>query len=309
MADSPLMIDGKAARLRASCDACNESKTSFAGNSDTDHDFPQDSLSSLLALSPRDQDSPTPTGFSTPSGFQTPTGFAQSDPLQTPPCFLENFSAAGFDFDMTPPSVIDDFGLRSPTVTSQDFPQIPMGSTAKCACASRATTELMSILVLFNHEGISIDLQLSSIKRAILICQDCIDCDHRCITEELTIMTITLLMGRIIQGFDAALESGKGLGANDRSGWEQRFAMTGSTSPPLTWGMLSIEGDEELQLKQHLLLLNFQKLEKLLKQLSESVKEHRIKAGNNNSAHAIACECIHMWLDQRAQAVKNKLLE
>jgi hypothetical protein len=203
-------------------------------------------------------------------------------------------------------SNLNDFALRSPVVSCQDYAQPTPTSITKCACVSRATTELMSILALADHESSSIDLQLSSIKRAIAVSHDCINCDQNCINQELTVLTITLLLGRIIQGFDAALEHA--VSPPPRCDPYPSCASSSSAPPHLTWGMLSIEGDEELQLKQHLLLINLQKLEGLLRQLSESVKELRSRTDTNNSAHAIACECIHMWLDQRAQAVKRKLM-
>ncbi|KAF2439285.1 hypothetical protein P171DRAFT_476526 [Karstenula rhodostoma CBS 690.94] len=355
MSDSPLMLDGKVLRLRASCDSCNESKvrcsqskptcsrcqkqgtTCIYGLSRRSHRsaprigatsmplLPQhyqmntctgahstdaydqlDSFSAFLAMPPPFPASPIPTNFAA-SGWNTPSD-SDSDSFQTPSCTLDAFPASDFDFDlnMALDSSLDDFGLRSPSLSCQDFPQVPFTSKAKCACVSRATTELMSTVALSNHEASSIDLQLSSIKRAIAVSHDCINCDQQCSKQELTVLTITLLLGRIIQGFDAALAHKES--PTNRCDPDQSYAMSSSASPHLTWGTLSIEGDEELQLKRRLLLIHLQKLEGVLRQLSDSVKELRSRTDTNNSAYVIACECIHMWLDQRAQAVKRNLL-
>ena len=84
------------------------------------------------------------------------------------------------------------------------------------------------------------------------------------------------------------------------------------SSSALSWGSLHIEPDEEHEIKSHLLLMQFRKLERVLEQLGSSVRQLRstqdssTQGSSNNSSHLIACQCIHMWLAQKANSVKDR---
>jgi hypothetical protein len=68
---------------------------------------------------------------------------------------------------------------------------------------------------------------------------------------------------------------------------------------------LQIEDDDEDDLKQHLWVIHFRKLESLLKQLSAFVRTRRSAQNDTNSVHVMACEFVLMWLEQRAQLVRE----
>ena len=84
------------------------------------------------------------------------------------------------------------------------------------------------------------------------------------------------------------------------------------SSSALSWGPLHIEPDEEHEIKSHLLLMQFRKLERVLEQLGSSVRQLRstqdssTQGSSNNSSHLMACQSIHMWLAQRANSVKDR---
>ena len=119
-------------------------------------------------------------------------------------------------------------------------------------------------------------------------------------------VTICILIGYIIQGFETVLAKGSPSSSSNASDLSGSNTPNG-TAPRLSWGVLPIEPDEEDELKQHMWLLQFRKLQKVLKLLSASVGRLRNAGGNNvNSAHAMACQCIHMWLVQKAEIVIDK---
>ncbi len=84
------------------------------------------------------------------------------------------------------------------------------------------------------------------------------------------------------------------------------------SSSALSWGSLHIEPDEEHEIKSHLLLMQFRKLERVLEQLGSSVRQLRstqdssTQGSSNNSSHLMACQSIHMWLAQKANSVKDR---
>lgn len=60
-------------------------------------------------------------------------------------------------------------------------------------------------------------------------------------------------------------------------------------------------------MKQHLLLLQFRKLLRVLEHLRNSFHQLRARQGNSgNDAHLMACHFMHTWLTQRAGIVKEK---
>lgn len=144
-----------------------------------------------------------------------------------------------------------------------------------------------------------------------------------------------ILIFRIIQGFESALA----LAATS----EKQRVMTQEkpsccdASPPLLWGAMQLDHDEMEDLKQHIWLLQFRKLEKLLESLRNAIRRMRADgtigssgsgeggrgddelhaytfiaggkgAKGGNSALVMACECIHMWLNQKAKILREHRL-
>lgn len=114
-------------------------------------------------------------------------------------------------------------------------------------------------------------------------------------------MTISILVGRIVQCFETTLPRP----SSSPSSSSQYIANIASAAPKLSWGALQIEDDDEDDLKQHLWVIHFRKLESLLKQLSAFVRTRRSAQNDTNSVHVMACEFVLMWLEQRAQLVRE----
>lgn len=119
------------------------------------------------------------------------------------------------------------------------------------------------------------------------------------------------LLGLILQGFELTLPKIRpsfNAANSSCSAINDHIPMDGVTSR-LSWKMLEIEPDEENELKEHLWLLHFRKLQKVVKQFSASVSQlHNRSHEGENSMHTIACQCIYRWLSQRTEAIKEMFL-
>ncbi|KAL4993016.1 hypothetical protein BDV10DRAFT_190372 [Aspergillus recurvatus] len=144
-----------------------------------------------------------------------------------------------------------------------------------------------------------------------------------CILDELTgrsfdpwrirTVLVSVLIGRALQGFEATLSklrpsSGHcASSANASFHKGRRATVAASTTPRLSWGALQIEPDEEEELKEHLWLLQFRKLGRVLDMFSSSLGRLRNSDNKNStsdsSAHVMACRCIHMWLVHKAGSI------
>ena len=140
------------------------------------------------------------------------------------------------------------------------------------------------------------------------------------------IVTTSILIGRILQGLEASLTRTYPASSSESSTSSSTFSAPDSlfhlpsapqfNGPKLCLGELQIDPDEENQLKLHLWLLQFRKLGKVITAMSNSV--HQVTASNgrngesgngaggSTSAHAMACQCIHMWLVQKTDALKAR---
>ncbi|KAL4784747.1 hypothetical protein BJX76DRAFT_356733 [Aspergillus varians] len=192
-----------------------------------------------------------------------------------------------------------------------------------CSCSSRILKQLASMpLSAWDEESIaSFDMQLSQLRRAVKISEACIGCS--CIArDEMTILLISILVGRALQGFEATLSKlrpSSPQSTNNNSddlptGQQQQHDIQNATNtttaaPKLSWGVLQIEPDEEEELKQHLWLLQFRKLGRVLNVFSSSLN-HLRRPGNSSgsdlSTHVTACRCIHMWLVQKAHVISSR---
>ncbi|RYP59380.1 hypothetical protein DL769_008565 [Monosporascus sp. CRB-8-3] len=137
---------------------------------------------------------------------------------------------------------------------------------------------------------------------AVKLSEDSIECECT-LGDEMNIVTIGTLIGRILQGFDETLNASPATAKSPHGDTPNGMA------PKLSWGVLELEEDDERNLRQHLWLVQFWKLEKLLHRFSTSVRRLRNLHGSGNSAHVMLCECIHMWLEHKAQVIKDRCLE
>lgn len=81
-----------------------------------------------------------------------------------------------------------------------------------------------------------------------------------------------------------------------------------AATPRLSWGVLEMENEDEDDLKQHLWLLHFRKLEGLLEQLGTFIRLMQSTQAHDGSAHVMACGFILLWLKQKAQVVRDILV-
>jgi hypothetical protein len=154
-------------------------------------------------------------------------------------------------------------------------------------------------------------------------------------------VTTSILIGRVIQGLEASLMRTTTSPYSSYSSYSSSAPASSTssssapdTAPKLSLGELQIDPEEENQLKQHLWLLQFRKLRKVISKMSVSVRlltgTGNIGAtgggagmggnaaggmggmggggggGGGHSAHVMACQCIHMWLVQKADGLKAR---
>lgn len=245
------------------------------------------------------------------SYLQQPNGYSNDKP--TPDYDFMDFGIMGsleapFDVAMSSSAMSPEFLNHSRSLSAPilDTPNPRSLSDRGCGCTSEVTNELLSIPLSFQDDNASFDVQLSQLKRAIKLSEKSIRCE--CTSwDEMTTMTISILVGRIVQGFETTLLKALPLPENAAKN-SPSDRTPNLASPKLSWGVLQIESDDEDNLKQHLWLLHFRKLEALLRQFSASIRVMRNMQGAGNSAHVMACECIHMWLEQKAQNVRDRFL-
>ncbi|KAI1296453.1 hypothetical protein F5Y03DRAFT_293963 [Xylaria venustula] len=195
---------------------------------------------------------------------------------------------------------------------SQVLGQLASTENSSCNCTFRIMGQILEATPTFQDKAASFDVLLSQLRHSTRLCEDSIECT--CTSrDELSIMVVSILVGRIIQGFEATLSIGSLSSIHRNMDKSLGDLMAGSTaaprlSPRLSWGVLQIEHDDEYDLKRHLWLMQFRKLERLLSQFSTSVGRLKNARGSSSSAHVMACECTHMWLEQKAREVKEKYL-
>jgi hypothetical protein len=88
------------------------------------------------------------------------------------------------------------------------------------------------------------------------------------------------------------------------------MSLGGLMEPRLSWGVLELEEDDEMDLRQRLYLLSFRKLERLLSQLTLYLRDlHNAWAGlpdpSRHTAFVIACDYTRLWLEKKACDVKR----
>ena len=84
----------------------------------------------------------------------------------------------------------------------------------------------------------------------------------------------------------------------------------GMLEPRLSWGVLELEDDDEMDLRQRLYQLSFRKLERLLSQLTLYLRDlHNARANlpdpSRHMAFVIACDYTRLWLEKKAGDVKR----
>ncbi|KAL4972988.1 hypothetical protein BDW66DRAFT_154259 [Aspergillus desertorum] len=160
--------------------------------------------------------------------------------------------------------------------------------------------------------------------------------------EPIHVMVVTTLIGYVINEFEmlatksplprpsAAAEELAGSRATERSydrssGSEEasysravsgaNVALDSVMRPPrLSWGILELEDDEGEDLRQRLCLLAFRKLERLLWQLMQCLRnlhdtQSSSRSPSRHMAFMTACEYTCLWLQKKAEGVKGLFLD
>ncbi|KAI0594256.1 hypothetical protein F4775DRAFT_586251 [Biscogniauxia sp. FL1348] len=368
-------VNGKAAKLRASCDACNESKvrcsqakpkcqrcqrqdvTCIYGLSRRSHkSAPRIGASYKVDLSASEPPKKKQKNTTNPPGqendrtdeasesnirFQEDMAsradsnrgsivsstnfspeidmFGQNDTTDMLSTFGSAFgpvtdgSTESYDFLSSYDTELmkDDLLSNLPTSEFHNVCQIPSRPT--CNCMSRVVKQLLSIPNSFGEDNASFDSHLLHLRSAISVLENCTYCS--CMSwDEMSLMTISVLIGRVLQGFEAVLLRAGQYGSPSYSSTASDSSSIGKDSmgaPRLFSNALHMDQDEEDELKKHLWRMQFRKLTNVLDRFNESVGRLRIAQdqGATSSAHVMACQCIHMWLLKKAESVSNGYLE
>ncbi|KAL2285286.1 hypothetical protein FJTKL_08236 [Diaporthe vaccinii] len=195
-----------------------------------------------------------------------------------------------------------------------------------------------------------IDAQLAKLKRCIASSESSMACTHgRDDGEPIHIMAVATLIGYVIDEFEvlacdlvspvlrrmsppavggdmAAALGGTGterVGGSSSlsSGSDESMSMAAAAAdmslaslmePRLSWGMLELEDEDEVDLRQRLYLLSFRKLERLLSQLTMYLRNlHDARAclsdPSRHTAFVMACDYTRLWLEKKAEDVKRLL--
>lgn len=253
----------------------------------------------------------SPSNLDLPS-FLTPLPTPDEDHTNSLFSSFGNF-AAGVNGSasniLTPLTSIHGTGTSANTSTDMlRQPQIQ-----ECTCHAGVMEQLasMSQPVRSEERRLSLDVQLSQLKRCIIASEASMGCGHHGTgnTEPINIITVAMLIGRVIDEFELMLNERIGRGST-MSGRERSLSLDEATisirEPRLCWGVLELEDDDEVELRQRLYLLYFRKLERLLSQLNVFVRTlHDSRGGSCNPTFIMACEYIHLWLEKKAEGVKR----
>jgi len=177
----------------------------------------------------------------------------------------------------------------------------------------------------------SLDAQLAKLKQCIVSSETSMECAHiREDSEPIHIMAVAMLIGYVIDDFKRlASESSLSMapsmgdlaafGKNEKGGKPMPNGATsasatslslGMLEPRLSWGVLELEDDDEMDLRQRLYQLSFRKLERLLSQLTLYLRDlHNARANlpdpSRHMAFVIACDYTRLWLEKKAGDVKR----
>ncbi|ROV97047.1 hypothetical protein VSDG_04191 [Cytospora chrysosperma] len=156
--------------------------------------------------------------------------------------------------------------------------------------------------------------------------------------EPVHIMAVSALMGHVISAFEvlacetaaaAAGATGGGGEGGERGGRNRagRKEEEGGGLPPgalqadervapespkarLSWGVLELEDDDEVDLRRRLYMLSFRRLERLLSRLTAYLRVLRdarasLPDPSRHMAFVMACDYTRLWLERRAEDVKR----
>ena len=214
-----------------------------------------------------------------------------------------------------------------------------LSGEGQCTCHA-GVMELLGLMrrgSSSNEQRPSLDAQLPKLNRCIVSSETSMACAHgREDSEPIHILAIAMLIGYVIDDLKmlahessprrssspssttaaqmATLENAE-RGSKSMSGM---VATPSSTSMSLgslietqpSWGLLELEEQDEMDLRQRLYLLSFRKLERVLSQLNVCLRDlQNARAGlpdpMRHTAFVIACDYTRQWLEKKAAGVKR----
>jgi hypothetical protein len=211
----------------------------------------------------------------------------------------------------------------------------PTPQCGECSCHAGVRELLLSMRGSGNDQRLSVDVQLAKLKRCIVSSETSMGCTHgRDDAEPIHIMAVATLIGYVVDHFEAlasefplrglpvaaASESltgedadGPGTSGSAMATTDANMPMRVLLEPRLSWGVLELEDDDEMDLRQRLYLLSFRKLERLLSQLTLYLRNLRdVQAGlpepSRHMAFVMACDYTRLWLEKKAEDVKRLFL-
>ena len=213
-----------------------------------------------------------------------------------------------------------------------------LNSEAECTCHAGVTELLASMRrggggssSSSNDQRLSLDSQLPKLNQCIVSAEMSMGCAHgREDSEPIHIMAVAMLIGYVIDDFkvfasESALRKSSAAAAaemvtlgNAERGSKSRSGRVGTPGssdmslmkPRLSWGVLELEKEDELDLRQNMYLLSFRKLERLLSQLTLYLRDLQnawagVPDPSRHTAFVIACDYTRLWLEKQVGDVKS----
>lgn len=260
----------------------------------------------------------SPTNLDLPS-FMTPLPTPNEDHTNSLFSSFGNFAVGVGNLNGSATNVLTPLtstaGTGTSASTSTDMFQQPQIQDCTCHAGVMEQLACMSQPVRNEERRLSLDVQLSQLKQCIVASEASMGCCHHGNgdTEPINIITVAVLVGRIIDEFELMLNERIGRGSTIGRGRSLSLdeATASIREPRLSWGVLELEDDDEVELRQRLYLLYFRKLERLLSQLNVFVRTlHDVRGGGGScgTTFVMACEYIHLWLEKKAEGVKRLFL-
>ena len=252
----------------------------------------------------------------------------------------EHFSMTGAEYANSKPWVLGSlFGVNHISDATDMETCESLNGEGECNCHAGVTELLASVRSSgnSNDQRLSLDAQLPKLNQCIVSSETSMGCSHgREDSEPIHIMAVAMLIGYVIDDFkvlasessprrslssataaEMVTSGSSEMGSKSRS---SRVATPNSTTmslgglmePRLSWGVLELEEEDEMDLRQSMYLLSFRKLERLLSQLTLYLRDLQnawtgLPVPSRQMSFLIACDYTRMWLEKKAGDVKSLL--
>lgn len=255
----------------------------------------------------------------------------------------EHFSTTGAEYANSKPWVLGSlFGVNHTSDATDMKTCGSLNGEGECNCHAGVAELLASMRSggNSNDQRLSLDAQLPKLNQCIVSSETSMGCSHgRENSEPIHIMAVAMLIGYVIDDFkvlvsessprrllslsSSAAAAEMATSGNSEMGskpMSSRVATPNSTNmslgglmePRLPWGVLELEEEDEMDLRQSMYLLSFRKLERLLSQLTLYLRDLQnawtgLPVPSRQMSFLIACNYTRMWLEKKAGDVKSLL--